>query len=84
MKSFQCSPGFGSHCAEAKSSECTCACMGLNHGSKIVLKCSEGAEGSCKFAVYGECQCACGGVNHGSGHLRKLAVVWSTPEELMA
>jgi hypothetical protein len=58
--------------------------MGLNHGSRVVVKCSEGAEGSCKFAVYGECQCACGSVNHGSGHLRKLTVVWSTPEELAA
>src|SRR5690348_4949453 len=81
MISIKCSPGFRSHCVEAKSSECKCACTGLNHGSKIVIKCSKGVEGSCQHAVYGECNCACGGFNHGSKVLKKLAVVWSTPEE---
>ena len=62
---IKCSPGFGSHCVEARSAECKCACNGLNHGSQIVVKCSEGVEGSCQHAVYSECNCACGGFNHG-------------------
>jgi hypothetical protein len=82
LKNIQCSSGFGSHCVEAKSAECKCACNGLNHGSKITVKCSKGVEGSCQHAVYGECNCACGGFNHGARVLRKLTVVWSTPEEI--
>lgn len=58
--------------------------MGLNHGTKVVVKCSPDVEGSCQHAGSGECTCACGGINHGIRRVRKLAVVWSTPEELAA
>jgi hypothetical protein len=80
---IRCSPGFGSHCAEARSTECACACGGLNHGTKIAVKCSKGVEGSCQFGAHVECKCACGGINHGIRLVRKLSVVWSTPEQLV-
>lgn len=84
MNVIKCSPGFGSHCAEARSSKCTCACGGLNHGTKIAVKCSKGVEGSCQHGSGSECTCACGGINHGIRLTRTLTVVWSTPGELAA